>query len=116
MGAVTVNALCLTHRARLRRYLARLTCHRVRPRFALGWILLLSSIMLASPEEAASEDVITKCRELQAAVRAQDAEIAVLRARAAESHGQPGHSREQQDVTCVAVRAHVCKLHGRDPN
>jgi hypothetical protein len=72
--------------------------------------------MLASPEEAASEDVITKCRELQAAVRAQDAEIAVLRARAVESHGQPGHSREQQDVTSVAVRAHVCKLHGRDPH
>ena len=55
--------------------------------------------MLASPEEAANKDVITKCREMQAAVRAKDAEIAVLRARAAKTHGQPGHSREQQDVT-----------------
>jgi hypothetical protein len=100
MGAVSVNALCLTQqRAWLRRCLARLTCHRARPGFALGWILLLSSIILASPEEAANEDVITKCREMQAAVRAKDAESAVLRARAAESRGQPGQSREQQDVT-----------------
>ena len=54
---------------------------------------------MPSPEEAANEDVIKRCRELQAAVRAKDAEIAVLRARAAKSHGQPGQSREQQDVT-----------------
>ena len=54
---------------------------------------------MPSPEEAANEDVIKRCRELQAAVRAKDAEIAVRRARAAESHGQPGQSREQQDVT-----------------